>query len=344
MADGCAMVPLDVQVGRLTHAALGGWFRLLVAVGLGLGSLAGCGPDLGACDDALAHTLVYDATGKPHYAGQAMVQEACAGSFCHSANAKKDARLGAPAELDFDVPVVDGSASADTQAAQLSLLGAGHATVNEWLEEMWGQVDDGYMPPDGVGERPKLSWSESDGSGGAMPASEDTVPSVRSKDGKELLRNWLACGAPVVAGTPGVNEEVAALGDVVDMASNVSGPEANWESIHAKVIVPQCTACHTPTAMTAWPDTNLDLTAGANGASDVLPRLVGKAPFSGGPCDAMGTLIVAGDCANSIFFQKLKPADGGSVTCGSRMPFGGIALTDPTLQAICDWIDAGALP
>jgi hypothetical protein len=96
--------------------------------------------------------------------------------------------------------------------------------------------------------------------------------------------------------------------------------------------------------MTAFPETDLDLTAGPNGVSDVLPRLVGAAPFSGGPCDAMGTLIVAGDCPNSIFFQKLRAGDGIGVVCGESMPVLGLGLTVPEMDAICDWITAGALP
>jgi hypothetical protein len=331
-----------VQVGRVIHAATRGLTKLLGVAALAL-AVAGCGADLGECDDALAHTLVYDPAGTPFYAGQAMVQESCAGSFCHSGNATKDARLGAPFELDFDVPVIDAMDSAEAQAAQLELLSAGHATVTEWLEDMWGQVDGGSMPPGApAGKRAKLSWSASDGLGGALGATEDTVPSVTSKAGKEVLRNWLACGAPVVAATTGTSVEAEPIGDVLPPADNVTAVEATWESIHAKVIVQNCTSCHN--AAMSFPGTTLDLSAGPNGASDVLPRLVDQPASSAGLCAGMGTLIIASDCQSSIFFQKLRAADGVSTTCGDPMPLAALALTQPEQDAICTWIDAGALP
>jgi hypothetical protein len=50
------------------------------------------------------------------------------------------------------------------------------------------------------------------------------------------------------------------------------------------------------------------------------------------------TRVVANDSANSLFYTKLA----GTQPCGSRMPLSGGFLPADEIQAVKDWIDAGA--
>jgi len=89
-------------------------------------------------------------------------------------------------------------------------------------------------------------------------------------------------------------------------------------------------------------------------ATDVLPRLtrygcVGCHGGSGGlfvdtqphllQGGVHGPAVVPGNAAASLLIQKLSP----NPPFGSRMPQGGSALADTTIQVIREWIDQGAL-
>ena len=51
------------------------------------------------------------------------------------------------------------------------------------------------------------------------------------------------------------------------------------------------------------------------------------------------TRVVPGDAKNSLFFQKLR---GDTTACGAPMPVNADQITDPELERIKAWINAGA--
>lgn len=169
----------------------------------------GCGRDLGECDPEAARAVVYDEEGLPAYEGQALVQVSCGnGAFCHSEQATGAARFGAPEEVDFDVAL---AAASDAPAeAAVARLGHGQATASEWAEELYDRVESGEMPPFGEATLaahanvPRFRRVAEDGA-------QSRLPHVDSFEGLAVLKNWLACGAPVVERTAGTAE----VGDVV---------------------------------------------------------------------------------------------------------------------------------
>ena len=137
-------------------------------------AVVGCGTDIGQCIspvDAARTDSRYQLRADAQadgiitlddyiWPGQAVINSSCAGGRCHSVLAKGKQREGAPAGLDFDVPM------SITIASNLAEWQAGHANVVEYADSMWKQIQDGLMPPNNL------------------------IPDT------EAARNWLACGAP----------------------------------------------------------------------------------------------------------------------------------------------------
>lgn len=143
----------------LGHKAAGALLAMVGALGL-----AGCGDGLGECNQA---ALGGDPVSGMPYAGQALVATKCSSGRCHSEGAMGNARVGAPADLNFDVVGSDAA-----------MVDHAIATVNDWAEDMWEEIEEGAMPP------PK-------------PAGSGELSSAD----KEAVRNWLACGAPSIKGS-----------------------------------------------------------------------------------------------------------------------------------------------
>lgn len=188
----------------MTAGVLTAAIAALVAVVLG-----GCGDDLGPCDPGAARQVVYDREGFPAYEGQALVHASCgSGAFCHSAEARGLARVGAPAGLDFDMAIASVGTAGDPAA--LARLSRGHANVIEWRDDIHDEVEAGTMPPWGEATLiphanvPRYRRIATDGS-------VTRLPHVDSIEGVDVLRNWLACGAPIVERTEGTGT----IGDVV---------------------------------------------------------------------------------------------------------------------------------
>ncbi len=173
---------------------------VFVAALAGATLLGGCVADLGTCDEAAAKRLVYtnDVEGLPAYEGQALVIASCGnGAFCHSEVAP-DQLFGVPAGLSFDVRV----ASTDHD---LERLRRAHATVRDRAERMWDAIDDDRMPPSGVGDDVRKLGRAYRG-----------LPEFDTAEGRAIVRNWLACGAPVVERVADDRPAGAApVGDVV---------------------------------------------------------------------------------------------------------------------------------
>lgn len=151
----------------------------------------------GACDPVAARAVVYRAVETdpahlgddllvPAYAGQAVVFNTCTGS-CHASSATGMARLGAPAELDFDLDPI----ATATDTAALDVLLTNHHRILDHGGAMWGSITGGTMPPGPVGldqEQRAFTW----------PDSTELLARLSEPAGREILRNWLACGAPFV--------------------------------------------------------------------------------------------------------------------------------------------------
>ena len=72
--------------------------------------------------------------------------------------------------------------------------------------------------------------------------------------------------------------------------------------------------------------------------------LVSKTAVTGNGGMCMGrTLVKPNDCANSLLWQKLKYGTGSPELCGASMPFGAAMVSADVAQAVCDWINAGAM-
>lgn len=261
-------------------------------------SLAACGDDLGPCDEAAASQLVYSDTGLVATKGQALMHDSCgAASFCHSRNAKGKDRFGVPKGLDFDMLPTP----------------QGWPTVIEHRDDIWASILDGSMPPEGEGQRSvtRGNWSYDP----YRSNDAQMLPTVTSKAGKAVLRNWLACGAPV----SGQTRAPAWL--VPDAEADLT----DWQGIFDTIMRPQCataSGCHN------------SATAGGLVLVDA--------------CDAYRQVLEVGNCegqprvtpgdVSSPFLNKMEAS---SPTCGGPMPPSG-SLPEAQVAAIRAWIEAGA--
>ncbi len=195
-------------------------------MGFGLTTLVGCKRDLGECnldgqtadghpiDGPAAFDIAFRSTdGLPMYEGQALVQSTCGdGSFCHAPAAVGADRFGVPAGLNFDVDLACTDESQEPTCAQpiqscagdqastaycerLNGLQDNQNQVRNWAEGMIQEMRRGAMPPGEAGQRVQnnIPWlRKSDGS---------ELPPIESGEAQEIVRNWLACQAPVIART-----------------------------------------------------------------------------------------------------------------------------------------------
>ena len=310
----------------------------------------GCAPRVGSdcppAADMLAHTLVYRRDGLPAYAGQALMITSCGGgAFCHSEGATE--RYGAPNDLNFDPELADQVPDPTTGNARLR-----HAQVGifDHRDDIWGTVVGGTMPPGAVGarvqQRPYVTF---DGTGNAVP-----IPGLDTPAGRETLRNWLACSAPVVERTFGLDSGTQCSSDAdcpLTGSCNLGtrhcervGPTVpyttvpitpTWSSIYDVVIVSRCTqgSCHGA----GNPAAGLDL----SDRDRALHVLMTQSANPHSDCAGHGAYIVAGDPDHSLFYTKLTMTP---AACGTTMPNGGALLAMRYQTAIHDWIVAGAPP
>lgn len=232
-------------------------WRLIVAIAWS--SLAfGCGGDLGPCDEALL--------GMPQgpYAGQQLLHSTCAGGRCHGQDAVGAARVGAPAGLNFDV--VAASMLDEAKVAK------GTATVHDWRAEIWDQIGEGDMPPEG---------------------------NVKfTADQKETVRNWLACGAPVQNQAPNPTMEMTwatiyqGLGDCL-ACHNAQNPAAG-QGFGLGLPGDPCSALdnliNQPAVTPACQGSGMLVVPGYPDQSLLLNKLEQETPVCGGRMPAVGML------------------------------------------------------
>jgi hypothetical protein len=288
--------------------------------------VSGCGPDLGMCDKEAAERVVYLSDGTPYFEGQAIVHQSCAGSFCHANGAVGAARSGVPHGLNFDVQPVGMQSTPEN----LTALRNGIATIREEKDELYALVESGEMPPGDAGERPGLTWrTDKEGTIDAL------LPGVTSEAGKDKVRNWLACGAPLVSGTTDSPQagSAALIGLVRDSGKVTT--TGTFDSVYDGIFA-GCVSCHGPGTPFATTQA-LDLST----KDLAFAGLVNKDAFATGAC-AGRKLVVPGSCETSLLYQKLLPAGQAQNLCGAPMPLGGTPIGAAQLAAVCDWIKAGA--
>lgn len=331
-----------------------------VATGLAALALVGCGTDLGSCDAATSQALVYDGQGVPFYAGQFVVAKSCSAGFCHSAQATRGRRLGAPAELNFDVATVDG---ADDTNPATRRMRDGKAVIDDWAERMYGTVESGWMPPGEAGDPFRAHDACTDDAtlvarlppGDPATCDPYGLPSVRfdldDDATRDVLRNWLACDAPLVERTQAPASGTTLLGDVVPARSAV---QPTFASIWSIVLSDEnCTGCHQPDlppSQRAFYELagELDLSDRQTAFRGLL-GLDGEGAFSNAeevtPQGCRGSplrLVEPGDPDGSILVEKLEAYEGDPASCGEAMPIVGSAVPQSTIDTIRLWIENGA--
>lgn len=312
----------------------------LVAMTLGVGA---CTPSVGECDQSLALELAYDQEGVPAFAGQALVIQSCgSGGFCHSKGIDAAERLGAPYGLDFDVRPAStgGFSSTAMENAAVLRLEEDRLRVLELRGAIWKQVELGHMPPRGAaGEE---YWSSVTSSYEIVTNEAGTefapLPGLDTDEGRNILRNWLACGAPLVERTVERLDREPTDNFIVPVCQR-DCVDLTWPSIYERVIEPGCATsrCHDD----SFPAGRLNLAG--NAMAVYRDRLLNAAP-QGEQCRAESTpLLTPFDPAASLLFLKVAATSSDDV-CGSRMPLSGSALPDQRLCAIREWIECGACP
>lgn len=305
----------------------------------------------GACDDDAARAVVYDAAGRPMYAGQALMVGACAGggNACHSRNADPALRYGTPAGLDFDVaPLALDTNGLDAQA--LHDLIAVQSMIDGLRGDIFESVSGGSMPPGAVGAEVvnvTYGWVHDP----AAPDTDTPLPSVGSPEGREILRNWLACGAPFVerwtsyelttsctshADCPTENCVAGRCRPAGDVIPPITRPiEANWSSVYRVLLAP-CSSCHAPDAA-GVSIAGLDLSS-----ADVAWTSLVNVPAHANDdalravCGGAGRMLVLPFDPDHSLLVNLT--DGSAPPCGRRMA----RFVGRELDALRGWIASGA--
>lgn len=324
---------------RVAHA-------VFVAV-MFMGCQARVGSDCGPAASALAHTIVHRRDGLPAYAGQALMITSCGGgAFCHSEGAAPADRYAAPYNLNFDPELADQVADPVHGAERLRRA---QVRIFEMRDDIYQSVLSGSMPPGVLGhgvQQPRYDTFDAVG----VPTE---IPGLDTAAGRETLRNWLACGAPMIERTGGLGSATAcssdadcpltgvcelstrrciAVGDTVPYL--VVAIEPTWSSIYDVVIGPRCSqsSCHGGSD----PQAGLDLSH----RDAARTALLASRASATSDCMGQGALLVAGSPDTSLFYRKLTDP----TVCGGLMPRGGGALATRYSMAIHDWIAAGAVP
>jgi len=309
-----------------------------------LGLLGGC-DDLGDCTDPAQGRVPVLVGTDVMYAGQAiMVQSCAANGVCHNANASRAQRYGAPAGLDFDVKPVTLSGAGDAGVGELGEDDLGRLRkhqrkVFDTRHDIWQQVDRGLMPPDGAGAqwRNAKPGSLIDVSGGGCPVTKEIAP-ITDSETKKLLRDWLACGSPIVeANVPDLQKPVG--GTVGDQFPACGAPEdATFDTLFSAVLEPNCVACHAPDGLPVAKDFDLSTPEAA------YANLMGKDGKGRVPsgCESNSNFMVTPGVPEKSYIYAVVGGKGAGTVCADLMPLGTLGLDPVPLDVLKRWIESGA--
>jgi hypothetical protein len=307
----------------------------LISLALASSCLLSLGCDnLGDCNDKeKARVLVADGSGTVMYAGQALMLKACA-TGCHSSQAKGKARLGAPASLDFDLQPLSSTAGSDVDA-RIQGLQQRQQVVFDNRYGIWDQVDDGFMPPSGVGAGFHHALIGDHVSFDASGACTRGQAFAAFSSEKGTLRTWLACGAPVVevSSTEVTSVVGGTVGNRYPQCPPVVKDKPSIQEVYAAVFMPSCQAgCHEPSGQ--FPA--FDLSSPEKAALAMLGADGKGAPQASCPTNT-DPYVTPSDAAHSYIWAKL----GKGTFCGAQMPATGM-LTQSQLDLLENWITSGA--
>jgi len=296
--------------------------------------IAGCAADLGVCDAVAAERVVYDTrTGLPAYEGQALLLGSCGGGqFCHAAGVDAEARHGVPAGFDFDVRLA--SNDARTFPEEVERLRHARFRVRQARDAIWEEVVAGAMPPAST-EAQRVVAAGPQHARLLATGESEPLPGLATPEGREVLRNWLACDGPVIERTVARADGVPS---VVVAALPVAPVEANWNSIFSALLVPRCASglCHGGN-----PDAGFQVFVDDAAATLAALREPPRGVRTGDDCRGTGVLLDTADPDASLFLRKLAATDDASV-CGRPMPLNALRVSDDDLANIRAWIAAGA--
>ena len=280
------------------------------------------------------------------YAGQALVSASCAGggSFCHAEN-PLGGPFGAPAGMNFNLSLACTDATSNCNE-ELSRLADAQSDALEWRYHIMHELEDETMPPGDAGELVLEGARDQAFRMGLAPDSPP-LPDIDTAAGQQIVEHWLACGAPVIErsiapGALSAGDNCTCVGEGCDLVSAAVvgdcyvradvAPSAGWEAIYTQSIAPNClgSGCHgdgstNPPAM---------------GTQQLAyESLVGQDPSAS--CMTSGRQYVTpGNAEESVLHRVLVGQD-----CSiAQMPLGRMPLSEGAIQAISEWIDAGAMP
>jgi hypothetical protein len=287
--------------------------------------------------------------GTPMFEGQALMVGSCgAGAFCHSEGIDAEDRFGAPLGLDYDLQLAGFTTEVDP--IEVDRLTRMFNRVYEHRRAIWSSVSSGRMPIGGA-----VAEQIRDGSltfYRRIP--DEPVPLLDTNEGRESLRNWLACGIPIVERTePADDMSYVPIGEAV-ASFEVEPLHPDWPDIYTRMVEPRCNgdACHGIAQ-----EGGLDL----RGQAEAYAALIDE-PAEGDQdneaCAGLATpeqrldrccigisatRIVPGDPDASFFFHKLAGRDASDMpVCGESMPQGRARLSPASLAAVREWIMMGA--
>ena len=299
----------------------------------------GCGEDVGTCDTTKSgRDAVLVGKTTVVYAGQAIMNRAC-GTGCHASTATGDARRGAPAGLDFDLlPIMEDDAAGtrtnlkgDTviklKSEQLSALRHRQQKVLGERGEIWRQVQENLMPPDNSFEAAITNIFTAKDS---TPCTQgDNFNKLPSGFERQVFRNWLACGAPIVEANGDSVSKPQAAGTVGWQFLSCSSASASTGPVSLETLLggplSTCSACHpiiSPPSFSTIDAITTSVLQSKDAACNDKPY------------------VTPGDPDQSFLYDVLALKDPG---CGhTRMPQGGPYLSASELMQVSEWIKAGA--
>lgn len=321
----------------------------------------GCTEDVGDCyqGDGKGGLDTVLAGGHVEYGGQAIINQACA-TGCHSSTASGKARNGAPAGLDFDLRPI--AATSSTESAKNSngrtYAVLDQAAINGLRERqrkvfsernnIWTQVRDGLMPPTGMFESFRTVVEMIIDTDEASPCTRGSaLKDLESKSTQDILRNWLACQAPIVEsyggpvesnGTAGVAgyqylscSSSPSTGDGGTGDGGGASTGVSFDQVYDDILAGagNCSLCHPGV------DDTVDLSTADKAFADLVEDTAAKCGDK--------PWVVPGDPEGSYLIDLVtldQPCP--SRTSISRMPKGLMALTSDQVQELRDWITAGA--
>lgn len=288
---------------------------LVVAV-----ALAGCSADVGKCDIERAVNIVFVAPegawrpGQAMYEGQAYLATECA--TCHSHGATGTARGGAPVGLDFEL----GPLAHPPSANAVEDLSRRRMRVLQVAPLIVDSLRQSAMPP--LGSSPRAT----------LVTASAPHPPLAGSDRTEVLRNWLACGAPMVVSSTapgGTRAPADRCGVIPEVGYCVTGlapsspPQPTWEWVRDGLLRSDlCLRCHDGTQQ--GPQLSFE---------DELAGLM--EPLTAGPCVGR-TPVIVGDPEGSLLLAKLE----GRAECGAAAmpPSNGAWVGDDVQRALQTWI------